>query len=121
MRQFLHKVIGAAFWLLLIGLWVLLALEGRASGAAFRDTGLRLAALMGVVLAVTIWWIRHNVGIYRRKGPRTGRPSQPPRTDEDRLGRHLRWDLAGGPIAARERAHLVVELDGDVKSYRPGR
>ena len=32
---------------------------------------------MGAVLAVTIWWIRHNVSIYRRKGPRRGRPDTP--------------------------------------------
>jgi hypothetical protein len=118
MRQFAHKVIGAAFWLLLIGLWVLLALEGKASGAAFRDTGLWLAALMGAVLAVTIWWIRHNVAIYRRKGPRRGRPENPPRTDEDRLGRDVAWAMPGGAPAALAERHLVVDIAGDLKTYR---
>jgi hypothetical protein len=118
MRQFAHKVIGAAFWLLLIGLWVLLATEGKASGDAFRDTGIWLAALMGAVLAVTIWWIRHNVAIYRRKGPRRGRAENPPRTDEDRLGRDVAWAMDGGPPAAQAERHLVVEIAGDVKTYR---
>jgi len=118
MRQFAHKVIGAAFWLLLIGLWVLLALEGKASGAAFRDTGLWLAALMGAVLAVTIWWIRHNVAIYRRKGPRRGRPENPPHTDEDRLGRNVAWAMQGGAPAALAERHLVVDIAGDLKTYR---
>jgi hypothetical protein len=118
MRQFAHKVIGAAFWLLLAVLWVLLALEGKASGAAFRDTGLWLAVLMGAVLAVTIWWIRHNVAIYRRKGPRRGRPENPPRTDEDRLGRDVNWAMDGGASAALAERHLVVEIAGDVKTYR---
>jgi hypothetical protein len=118
MRQFAHKVIGAAFWLLLIGLWVLLALEGKASGAAFRDTGLWLAALMGAVLAVTIWWIRHNVAIYRRKGPRRGRPENPPRTDQDRLGRDVVWAMPGGAPAALAERHLVVDIAGDLKTYR---
>jgi hypothetical protein len=118
MRQFAHKVIGAAFWLLLAGLWVLLALEGKASGAAFRDTGVWLAALMGAVLAVTIWWIRHNVAIYRRKGPRRGRPENPPRTDEDRLGRDVHWTLPGGARAALAERHLVVEIVGELKTYR---
>jgi hypothetical protein len=118
MREFVHKVIGLAFWLLLVALWVELALEGRASGAALRDTGLRLAALMGVVLTVTIWWIRHNVGIYRRKGPRRGRPENPPRTDEDRLGRDVAWTRPGGAPAALAERHLVVEIAGDVKTYR---
>jgi len=118
MHQFFHKVIGAAFWLLLAVLWAVLALEGKASGAAFRDTGLRLAALMGVVLAVTIWWIRHNVGIYRRKGPRRGRAENPPRTDEDRLGRDVAWTMPGGAPAALAERHLVVEIAGDLKTYR---
>jgi hypothetical protein len=118
MQQFAHKVIGVAFWLLLAGLWALLAIEGRTSGAAFRDTGLRIAALMGVVLAVTIWWIRHNVAIYRRKGPRRGRPENPPRTDEDRLGRDVAWALPGDAAGALTERHLVVEIAGDLKTYR---
>jgi hypothetical protein len=118
MRQFAHKVIGAAFWLLLVGLWVLLAAEGKASGAAFRDTGIWLAALMGAVLAVTIWWIRHNVALYRRKGPRRGRAENPPRTDEDRLGRDVEWAIEGGATAALAERHLVVETAGDLKTYR---
>ena len=118
MRQLGHKIIGIAFWLLLALLWALLVTEGKASGAAFRDTGLRIAALMGVVLAVTIWWIRHNLGIYRRKGPRRGRPENAPRTDEDRLGRDVQWVMPGGAPAARTERHLVVEIAGDLKTYR---
>jgi hypothetical protein len=121
MRQKMHIVIGLAFWLLFAALWVKLFAEHKAAGASFRDTGVELAAVVGAVLAVTTWWIRHNVGIYRRKGPRKGRPSQPPRTDEDRLGRPVRWALPGGAIAARACDHLVVDLDGDVKTYRPAR
>jgi hypothetical protein len=119
MRQKAHIVIGLAFWALFGALWVKLFADHKAGLAAFRDTGIQLAAVVGAVLAGTTWWIRHNVGIYRRKGPRQGRPSQPPRTDEDRLGRPVRWDLSGGAIAALDHEHLVVELDGDVKTYRP--
>ena len=118
MRQLVHCVIGVAFWLLLAALWVLLAVQGKASGAAFRDTGVWLAALMGAVLAVTIWWIRHNVAIYRRKGPRRGRPEKPPRTDEDRLGRDVHWAMPGGAAGALGERELVVELAGDAKTYR---
>ena len=118
MRQALHIAIGLAFWAVLAALWVLLALEGKASGAAFRGTGLQVAAMMGIVLAITIWWIRHNVRIYRRKGPRRGRPDLAPRTDEDRLGHVVRWALPDGAAAATTEQHLVVELDGVLKTYR---
>jgi hypothetical protein len=118
MRQALHIAIGLAFWALLAVLWLLLALEGKTTGAAFRDTGLQLAALMGAVLAITIWWIRHNVGIYRRKGPRRARAEMEPCTDEDRLGHAVRWALPDGPVAATTEQHVIVEVDGAVKTYR---
>jgi fatty acid desaturase len=118
MRQALHIAIGIAFWLLIAALWVVLGVEGKASGAAFRETGVMLAAVMGVVLALTLWWIHHNVGIYRRKGARRGRAETPPRTDEDRLGRQVAWALPGGAHAALTQRHLVVEVGDDLKTYR---
>jgi hypothetical protein len=110
-------VVGVVFWLVLIGLWVLLAHEGRASGAAFRNTGVQLAALIGAVWAITSWWIRHNVGIYRRKGPRRGRPDLPPRLDVDRLGHRVHWAVPDGPEATAAEEHIIVELHDGVKTY----
>jgi hypothetical protein len=118
MRQALHIAIGIAFWVLVVVLWILLALEGKASAAAFRATGVTLAALMGAVLVVTIWWIRHNVSIYRRKGARRGRPLNAPQTDEDRLGRQVAWAMPGGAPTALTQRHLVVDIDGGLKTYR---
>lgn len=118
MRQAVHIAIGLAFWALLIALWVLLARNGKASGAAFLDTGVHIAVLIGAVLAITTWWVRHNVGIYRRKGARTGRAELPPRTDEDALGHRVHWAMPGGAYGAATQRHLVVELDSDLKTYR---
>lgn len=118
MRQSAHVAVALAFWLVLVVLWVVLAIEQRATAAAFRDTLLQLAALTGAVLAITLWWINHNVRIYRRKGPRRGRAAEPPPTDIDRLGRGVRWAMPGGIRTARAQQHLVVELDGDTKVYR---
>jgi hypothetical protein len=118
MRQLAHSVLGAAFWAVLLACWLVLGLEHKATAEAFRDTLLQLAVVMGAVLAITIWWIRHNVGIYRRKGPRRGRAEEPPRTDEDRLGRRIQWAMPGGARTAQSQQHLVVELDGDAKLYR---
>jgi hypothetical protein len=118
MRQLSHIVLAVASWAVLVGLWVMLALEHKATAAALRDTLFQLAVIVGVVLAITIWWIRHNVGIYRRKGPRRGRPADAPTTTEDRLGRRVRWAMPGGVRTARAHRHLVVELEDGVKTYR---
>jgi hypothetical protein len=118
MRQAGHTAIGVAFWALLIFLWVKLVLDGRVGAANITYSIQYLSIVAGAVLAVTIWWIRHNTRIYRRKGPRTGRPELAPRSDEDRLGRPLRWQLEGGVDGARDAAHLVVDLDGEAKVYR---
>lgn len=118
MRQVLHKLIGAFFWLVLVGCWARLITEGKAGIPNITYSVEYLAAVAAAVLGVTLLWIRHNTSIYRRKGPRHGRPDVLPRTDEDRLGRPLRWQLDGGPIAALGVHHLVVELDDGVKVYR---
>lgn len=118
MRQVAHVLIAVAFWALLVVLWVKLWLDKEATPAALRDTLFQLAVVIGTVLAITTWWVRHNLGIYRRKGPRRGRAAEQPRTSEDRLGRPVRWAMEGGVQAARTQLHLIVELDHDVKSYR---
>jgi hypothetical protein len=118
MRQVAHVIAGIAFWLALAGMWAILVIGHEAKSAAFQSAGFEVAVIIGVVVAITMWWIRHNVAIHRRKGPRTERANQSPRTDEDRLGRRLRWAMPGGARGARDQAHLVVEVHGDVKTYR---
>jgi hypothetical protein len=118
MRQLAHILVAIAFWLVLAGLWAQLVVDEKATAAALRDVAFQVAVIIGVVLAVTMWWIRHNVAIYRRKGPRRGRATVPPRVDEDRLGRRVRWSMPGGVRTARAQGHLVVDLEGDVKIYR---
>ena len=76
-----------------------------------------VAVVAGAVVAVTVWWIRHNMRIYAKKGPRGHRPPEPPRIDEDRLGRPLRRQLEGGHAAAVGATHILVSLDGEAKVY----
>ena len=118
MRQLVHKLIGIFFWILLVGLWVALAAEGKAGSANVTYSVQYVAIIAGAVLAVTIWWIRHNMRIYAKKGPRGMRAIEPPRIDEDRLGRPLRWQLEGGHAEAVGASHVIVALDGEAKVYR---
>jgi hypothetical protein len=117
-RQLIHNAIGAAFWALLILLWVMLVRNHKAGGANIAYSAQYVGAIAGAVLAVTFWWIRHNTGIYRRKGPRRGRPDIPPRTDEDRLGRPIRWQMEDGVAGALAAGHLIIDLDDAAKVYR---
>jgi len=121
MRQLVHKAIGIFFWIVLLVLWYSLVVEGRAGADNVTYSVQYVAVVAGAVLAVTIWWIRHNMRIYEKKGSRGHRPPQPPRTDEDRLGRPLRWQLEGGHPEAVGAAHIVVALDGEAKVYAAAR
>lgn len=117
MRQLGHKAIGVMFWTVLVVLWILLIRSHKAGGHNIAYSVQYVGMIAGAVLAVTLWWIRHNTRIYRRKGPRTGRPEIAPRTDEDRLGRPIRWQTEGGADGARDAGHIVVVLDGAAKVY----
>ena len=118
MRRLTHTLVGIVSWIVFVVLWVVLVREGNASGHAVVHAQIQLGVIVGAVLAVTTLWIRHNVGIYRRKGPRRRRVAERPRTDVDRLGRQLRWAQASEADRARTARHLVVWLEGDVKTYR---
>jgi hypothetical protein len=120
-RQVAHIIVGLAFWVLTVLLWWLLWREHKATAGALFDTATRVGLCVGIVLGLTIWWINHNVAIYRRKGPRRARADVPANTRSDRLGRRLVWDVAGGAEGARTAGHVVVEVDGDVKTYRAAR
>ena len=118
MRQSLHQLVGVAFWLLLVGMWAQLLRSDAVSASNIVDSAQYVAAIGGAVLAVTLYWVRHNVAIHRRKGPRAGRPELAPRVDADRLERPLRWSLTGGQAAAVAEPHLVIDVEDGIKVYR---
>jgi hypothetical protein len=76
---------------------------------------LALGACAALVMITDLWWVAHNRRIYRRKGPRTGRPFLSGRLVRDRLGRPLQVDPA-----VRRSAEVTVSLGADgAKVYRP--
>lgn len=101
-------------------MWVLIVRDGQAGAASIGDGAQYIAVLTGAVLAVTFWWVRHNVGIHNRKGPRKGRAAQAARIDVDRLGREIAWELPGGHIGALDASHLVLAMEDGRKVYRRG-
>jgi hypothetical protein len=118
MRQLGHKLVGILFWLLLALMWVMAVRQHKAGASNFVYSVQYISIVTGAVLAVTLLWIRHNRSIYRRKGPREGRPEVPPRVDQDRLGRPLTWAMRGGHFQAQRARHLVVDVEDGRKVYR---
>ena len=65
---------------------------------------------------MTIAWVLHNVGIHRRKGPRTGLRKVDETYRHDWNGREISADFA-----ALARANVVViDVEGKRKVYRAG-
>jgi hypothetical protein len=118
MRELSHKLVGVLFWLLMILMWVVVAKQHKAGVSNITYSVQYLSVVTGAVLTVTLIWIRHNMNIYRRKGPRRGRPEDAPRIDEDRLGRPVTWAVRGGHYQARRARHLVVDVEDGRKVYR---
>lgn len=114
----MHQLVGVTFWLLLIGMWIQLLRGDAVTPSHIVDSVHYVALVAGAVLAVTLYWVRHNIGMHRRRGPRTASPTMAPRIDEDRLGRPLRWSVPEGHPGALDEAHLVIEIEAGAKVYR---
>lgn len=113
--------IPAPFWQLLVGLlswvafaggWVRVVRMGTPDRLVLQAGALLLATLV-VITVATAWWVRHNLAIYRRKGPRRAVPVAEAAISEDRLGRPLT-----GPLEAlTDASEIVIELKGGEKWY----
>ncbi|GAC1611757.1 MAG: hypothetical protein NVS3B26_27800 [Mycobacteriales bacterium] len=66
-----------------------------------------------IVSALTLLWVRHNLGIYARKGPRRGLPDPDAAWSTDRLGRqlHFEYGVENAPV-------VRLDLTGPTKRYR---
>ena len=68
-----------------------------------------------ILPTVTLAWVLHNMGIHRRKGPRTRLRAVDESYRRDWNGREISADLA-----TLARANIVViDVEGDRKVYRP--
>lgn len=113
--------IPVAWWQLLVGVlswvafaagWVRVVRMGLPDRLVLEAGALVLLTLVVITLA-TSWWVRHNLAIYRRKGPRRAIPATDTVITEDRLGRPLT-----GPLAElADVAEIVITLRGGEKWY----
>lgn len=75
--------------------------------------GLLVLGSAVVVPSATLWWVWHNLGIYRRKGPRRTVHSPPEVFETDWEGRVLVFD----PQAVKAARRVVIEIDGHQKRF----
>lgn len=66
--------------------------------------------------AMTFAWVLHNVGIHRRKGPRTGLRKVDETYQHDWNGREISADFA----ALARASVVVIDVEGKRKVYRAG-
>lgn len=65
---------------------------------------------------MTVAWVLHNVGIHRRKGPRTGVRKVDETYQHDWNGREIAADFA----ALARASVIVIDVEGKRKVYRAG-
>jgi hypothetical protein len=116
LRDAMHVLLVLAGWALFFTWWV----------QVLRDTSLPEAVVaVLVILSVslltalaTVGWVRYNLGIYRRKGPRRAVPDVTEDIGADALGRKL---VHPGTEELRAARVVTVSLsDGSGKSLSTG-
>lgn len=111
-RGIFHALVVALAWTLFIAWWdeVIPQITRRDATLAFWLIGLTVA----VTAVLTTAWVRYNIGIFRRKGPRRTVPNVPERYDADTLGRRV--EGPGFP-AVRSAPVVVVSVRDGVKVF----
>lgn len=114
-RGMFHAAVAAFCWGLFVYWWrsVLPGIPRHDAVAALVLVGLTVLATTLLTLA----WVRHNLGIFRRKGPRKTLPAVSEALEFDSLGRRIEHP----GVESLRRARLVVITPGrDVKRLEPG-
>jgi len=107
-RGWLHALIVVCTWVLFFYWWYCVLPATLLSDAAWALFDIFAVSLCTVVL--TLGWVRYNLGIYRRKGPRRKIPDVSERFVVDALGRAL---VHGGWETLRASRVITVSIDGE--------
>jgi hypothetical protein len=108
-----HVLVAIFGWGLFVYWWnqVLPDLDSRDPVIALLFIG---ATILATVL-VTVLWVRYNIGIFRRKGPRKSLTRVIENHDTDFLGRRI--ERPPGPESLKTARLVVVSVEGDAKKY----
>jgi hypothetical protein len=108
-----HALVAIFGWGLFVYWWnqVLPDLDSKDPVIALLFIG---ATILATVL-VTVLWVRYNIGIFRRKGPRKSLTRVIENHDTDFLGRRI--ERPPGPESLKTARLVVVSVEGDAKKY----
>jgi hypothetical protein len=106
------KVAGTTGWLVLAAAWVIVMWRGAGPSAGMVASPFLLMLGAGALMAV---WVRHNISLQQRRGPRRAVPAVAPVYATDRLGRALSVDDT--PASAPRWVQIYVEVRPDRKHY----
>ena len=112
-RGIFHAFLVILTWILFVYWWNKVIPQITVEDASMAFLVIFLTFLICSVL--TLLWVRYNVGIFRRKGPRKNLPPVSEERDADSLGRrldHPGYDfLKGAPL-------VVVSREDDRKNFK---
>lgn len=110
-RALLHGLVLAAGWALFAAGWVVVT---RRPNEVTTLWMLMVAAVL-LLPVVTLGWVLHNVGIYKRLGPRRAVRTVAPRYERDFNGRPVRADWK----ALSGAGYVQIDIDADgAKCYQ---
>lgn len=114
-RGTIHAAITVFCWWLFVYWW-----RSVLPGTLRQDAVAALALIGFTILGTTVLtlaWVRHNIGIFRRKGPRKTLPPVSETLEFDSLGRRIEHP---GVESLRQARLLVITPGKDVKTLEPG-
>jgi hypothetical protein len=107
-----HALVAISGWALFVFWWIRVFPQ-----IHLGDGFIALVFIRGTVcisMITTLLWIRYNIGIFRRKGPRKNLTEVAENHCTDVLGRRIEPLGSGSFKTAR---HVIVSLEGESKKY----
>lgn len=112
-KTFARWVLAAIGWFVFFWAWV--SVMRHTSPQTMVNAAILLAAGAGASEAISLVWIRHNLNIFRKKGPRESVPRVRYEFSRDFLGRKLVGDWR----SLAEEALIFVDFDEERKTFAP--
>ena len=109
-QRLIHALLIAIGWVLFFGFWWRVLFQQQRD---FAVVALLIVAVAILTPLVTLYWVTHNVGIFRKKGPRKANRSMQYAYARDWSGKPVSADWEIIRVAPR----IVVDADEDGKYY----